>query len=305
MTGLVTAEEGSWWEWFLGMPLRITAYVVGGLLVLAVLRALISWVTHRLSREPGPGSDLAAVLAKVNPLVAARRAQRARTVGSVLRSGASLLVTTIVGLLVLDALDINLAPFIASAGIVGVALGFGAQSLVKDFLTGLFMLIEDQYGVGDVVDVGPTSGTVEAVGLRVTKVRDLDGTLWFVPNGSIVRVANKTQQWATATLDVEVDYFADLDHVRTLLAEAAAEVVTDPEIADDVRGEPTVTGLENLTALAITLRIQVRTSPARQWEVARRLRVAVRDTLVAAHVPLAGQRNLWVRHDRDDAPPGA
>ena len=298
-TVLTGDEPRTWGGWFVGLPLRICLYVVVGLLVLVVLRRVITWGTARLARDPEASSGLLTAVTRVNPLVTARRAQRAKTVGSVLRSVASLTVGTIVVLLVLDSLGINLAPFIASAGIVGVALGFGAQTLVKDFLTGLFMLAEDQYGVGDVIDVGETSGTVEAVGLRVTEIRDQDGTLWFVPNGSVTRVANKTQQWATAALAVDVDYFADVDQVRALLAAAVAKVVADPDIAPDVCGEPQVTGIEQLTALAVTLRVQVRTSPARQWEVARRLRVAVRDALAEAGIPLAGQRDLWNRsHDQ-------
>ena len=291
-TNLLTGKPHTAWDWFVGLPLRISLYVLVGLVVLVVLRRVISWVTSRLSREREP-SELLATLSRVNPLSTVRRAQRAKTVGSVLRSVASLVVGGVVTLLVLDSLDVNLAPFIASAGIVGVALGFGAQALVKDFLSGLFMLAEDQYGVGDIIDVGMTSGTVEAVGLRVTEIRDADGTLWFVPNGSVTRVANKTQQWATAVLDVDVDYFADVDQVRDLLADAATQVVTDPDIAPDVRGEPQVTGIEQLTALAVTLRVQVRTSPARQWEVARRMRIAVREALAEANIPLAGQRELW------------
>ncbi|MCL2848598.1 MAG: mechanosensitive ion channel family protein [Micrococcales bacterium] len=289
------------WGWFVGLPLRICLYVMVGLVVLVVLRRLIAWATGRLARDP-ESAELLATLTRPSPQLVARRAQRAKTVGSVLRSVASLLVGTLVVLLVLDSLGVSLAPFIASAGIVGVALGFGAQALVKDFLSGLFMLAEDQYGVGDIIDVGVASGTVEAVGLRVTQIRDTNGTLWFVPNGSVARVANKTQQWATAVLDVDVDYFADVDQARDLLAAAAQTVVTDPDIVDDVRDEPQVTGIENLTALAVTLRVQVRTSPARQWEVARRLRVAVRDALADAGVPLAGQRDLWDLAHRDDAP---
>ncbi len=291
----LAADPHTWQDWFVGVPLRICLYVVVGLLVLVALRRFISWTTARLAREPQPSSELMAAINRVNPLSTARRAQRAKTVGSVLRSVTSLLIGSIVVLLVLDALGVSLAPFIASAGIVGIALGFGAQTLVKDFLSGLFMLVEDQYGVGDIIDVGVASGTVEAVGLRVTEIRDAQGTLWFVPNGSVTRVANKTQQWATATLDVDVDYFADVGQVRDLLAAAATTVVADPDIAADVHGDPQVTGIEQLTALAVTLRVQVRTSPARQWEVARRLRVAVRDVLEHAGVPLAGQRDLWDR----------
>ena len=289
------------WAWFVGLPLRIVLIVVVGALLLLVARRFIAAATDHLASgtaifqrgvlRPLGEMEVASVLRRASPLASARRAQRARTVGSVLTSTASLVIGSIVVLLVLDALGLNLAPFIASLGIVGVAVGFGAQSLVKDVLSGLFMLLEDQYGVGDVVDVGPATGTVEAVGLRVTKVRDGDGTLWYVPNGSMVRVGNKTQGFGTAVVEVDVDYFVDLDEARDLLGQAAARVASDPALADDLQGQPDVTGAERLAADAVTLRLTVRTAPGRQWEIARRLRAAVRELFEDAGVPLAGQRD--------------
>ena len=297
---------GDWWSWFVGVPLRIVLILVISALVLLLLRRTISGVTRHVAEgepvaergvlRPISRSEVGSVLLKANPLATARRAQRARTIGSVLRSTASIVVGSIAALLVLDALNINLAPFIASAGIVGVAVGFGAQSLVKDFLSGLFMLLEDQYGVGDVIDAGPATGTVENVGLRVTKVRDDSGTLWYVPNGSIVRVGNKTQGFSTAVVEVDVDYFVDLDEARGLLSEAARTVAADPVVGAYLQGEPEVTGAEKLAADAVGLRLSVRTAPAMQWEVARHLRVAVRRALQSAGVPLAGQRDALVAH---------
>lgn len=297
---------GSWGEWFVGVPLRIVLIVVVSAVVLLVLRRTISGITRHVAEgepvtergvlRPLGRTEVGSVLLKANPLATARRAQRARTIGSVLRSTASIVVGSIAFVLVLDALGVNLAPFIASAGIVGVAVGFGAQSLVKDFLSGLFMLLEDQYGVGDVVDVGPATGTVEAVGLRVTRLRDGDGTLWYVPNGSMVRVGNKTQGFGTAVVEVDVDYFVDLDEARTLLTGAAREVAADPVVGAYLQGEPTVTGAEKLAADAVGLRLSVRTAPAMQWEVSRHLRVAVRRALEQAGVPLAGQRDAMVAH---------
>lgn len=308
VTGLAhaaVATAGRWWSGLLGAPLRVLLYVLVGLVLVAGLRRFITSVSNRLARGPvglGGDSELASVLARANPAMAARRAQRAHTIGSVLRSSASLVVGTIVLFLVLDAIGVNLAPFIASAGIIGVAIGIGAQSLVRDFLTGMFMMAEDQYGVGDVIDAGPATGTVEAVGLRVTRIRDADGTLWFVPNGSMTRVGNKTQHWSTAVVEVDVDYFADLDAVRDVLLAAAHEVSQDPALGRDLQGDASVTGIERLSAESVTLRVQVRTSAARQWEVARRLRVATRAHLLAAGIPLGGQRDLWDRHRKDDGP---
>lgn len=296
----------SWGEWFLGIPLKIILIVAISSIVLFLLRRTIRTITNHVADgtpfldrgilRPIGESEVGGVLAKANPLSSARRAQRARTLGSVLRSSATIVVGGIAFFLILDTLGVNIAPFIASAGVIGVALGFGAQSLVKDFLTGLFMLLEDQYGVGDVVDVGPATGTVEAVTLRITKIRDSDGTLWYVPNGTMLRVGNKTQGWATAVVEIDVDYFADLDQVRELLAQAASRVVKDPVVGAHVLGEPTITGIERLSADAVTLRLKVKTSPAMQWEVARELRTATRDVLERADVPLAGQRDLMATH---------
>ncbi|MEN0130336.1 MAG: mechanosensitive ion channel family protein [Brevundimonas sp.] len=291
------------WDWFLGVPLSIVLIVVISSIVLLILRRTIRTITaHVANGEPliartglqdtGVGS----ALLRADPLASARRSQRARTLDSVLRSTATILVGGIAVFLVLDKLGVNIAPFIASAGIVGVALGFGAQSLVKDFLTGTFMLLEDQYGVGDVIDAGPASGTVEAVTLRVTKVRDADGTLWYIPNGSMLRVGNKTQGWATATVEVDVDYFADIEQVHQLLEEAAASVAADPVLGAELQGEPVITGFEKLSSDAVTMRLKVRTSPAKQWEIARALRVATRTKLEAAGVPLAGQHDRMSAH---------
>jgi small-conductance mechanosensitive channel len=301
--GLTPEQVAQTANTLLGTLLRIAAIVVVGALVLVVLRLVIRSVTDRIVQ--GTDDAGSSILHRVNPLATARRAQRARTVGSVLRSTATIVVGTLVFLLVLDAIKINIAPFIASAGIVGVAIGFGAQSLVKDFLAGVFMLLEDQYGVGDVVDVGPgagTVGTVEAVGLRVTKIRDESGTLWYVPNGTMTRVGNKTQGWAKAVVEVSVDYFADLDEVRALLTEAAARVAADPVIGTYLQGPATVTGIESVTFDAVTLRLTVTTAPAMQWDVARELRMAVREALTDARIPLGGQRDLLAAERGSDAP---
>lgn len=293
-------------DWLLGPGLRIALIIVIGGVGLLLVRRLIKAVTEHIADgtsllqrgivRPLGGAEVAAALRKVTPVANARRTQRARTIGSVLRSTAGIVIGSIVVLLILDQLGVNIAPFIASAGIVGVAFGFGAQSLVKDFLSGLFMLLEDQYGVGDVVDAGPAQGTVEAVGLRVTKIRDSEGTLWYVPNGSMLRVGNKTQGWANAVVEVKVDYFADLDEVREILVAAAARLAEDPELGEAVEGSASVTTAEDLTFDAVTVRVTQRTAPSRQWAVARALRASVREALEAAGVPLAGQRELLDAH---------
>lgn len=293
-------------DWLLGPGVRIALIIVLGVVLLLVVQRLIRAVTEHIADgtsllqrgvvRPLGGAEVASALRKMTPAASARRTQRARTIGSVLRNTAAIVIGSIVVLLVLDQVGVNIAPFIASAGIVGVAFGFGAQSLVKDFLSGMFMLLEDQYGVGDVVDVGSAQGTVESVGLRVTKVRDSQGTLWYVPNGSMLRVGNKTQGWSNAVVSVQVDYFTDPDEVREALLAAARTVAQDGELGRDLEGEATVSVAEDLTFDAVTFTVTQRTTPARQWAVARALRVAIRRTLEEADIPLAGQREALEEH---------
>ena len=182
---------------------RLVKHLSGGVERLAAMRGGVAFVD-------------------TGPMPQARRAQRAETIGAVLRSVVAIVIWSIAVLTVLETLGVNLAPLIAGAGIVGVALGFGAQSLVRDFLSGIFMLIEDQFGVGDVIDTGVATGTVEGVSLRTTRLRDVDGVVWHVPNGDILRVGNKSQQWARAVVDVAVAYDADTGAATEVIREVAA-----------------------------------------------------------------------------------
>ncbi|MDT9591899.1 mechanosensitive ion channel family protein [Nocardioides zeae] len=211
-----------------------------------------------------------------------RRAQRTRTTGSLLKSIVSAVIGTIVIIMALAELGFNVAPLIASAGVVGVALGFGAQNLVRDFLSGIFMIFEDQLGVGDVVDVGTVSGTVEAVGLRITRLRDTDGTVWYVRNGEILRVGNKSQNWARAVIDVALPYATDVHRMIDVLRQAGHDLWDD----DDFRGvlieEPEVWGVQELTHDLLTVRMTVKTAPMEQWRVARVLRERIKVRLDAA-----------------------
>lgn len=286
----------SWLTWFTGTPLRLLVIVLIGLITLLIVRRVIKTMTDHLAegtlmnrrglRELG-ATDVGAALLRSNPLASARRAQRARTIGSVLRSTSTLVIGSIVVLMLLDEVGMNIAPLLASAGVVGVALGFGAQSLVRDFLSGTFLLLEDQYGVGDTITVGDVSGTVEAVALRITKIRDESGTLWFIRNGEILKVGNRTQGWSRAVVDVAVAASTDLTQARAALARAGEHVKADPILANYLQEDPQVVGIESLAAGSVLLKIQVRTDPAMQWDVARALREAVRRELDTAGIPLA------------------
>ncbi len=227
-----------------------------------------------------------------------RSAARAETLGYVLRSVASFVIWAIALITILGELGINLGPLIAGAGVVGVALGFGAQSLVKDFLAGIFILIEDQYGVGDIVDVGEASGVIEAVSLRTTRLRDVQGTMWHVPNGQILRVGNMSQQWARALLDVSVAYGTDVDEAQRVIKEVADEVWRDPDWSGRVLDEPEVWGVEQLGADGIAIRLVVKTLPSAQFEVMRELRRRLKAAFDAAGIEIPyPQRTVWVRRD--------
>ena len=207
--------------------------------------------------------------------VTPRRAQRARTIGSVLRSASSILVGLVAAVMVLAEFNVSLGPILASAGIVGLAVGFGAQNLVRDFLTGMFMLLEDQYGVGDIVDVGAVSGTVEAVGLRITTLRDINGTVWYVRNGEILRVGNRSQGFAVAIADVPLALGADIRRATEIAGRTAAEVVADADLAEVVTAEPEVVGIERIGIEGVTFRVTVRTVPGEQYRVQRALVTAL------------------------------
>jgi small-conductance mechanosensitive channel len=205
-------------------------------------------------------------------LLSERRRQRAETLGSVLRNIASFTVAAVAAAMVMSELGLDLTPIVASAGIVGLAVGFGAQNLVKDFLSGIFMLLEDQYGVGDVIDVGAATGTVESVTLRTTRLRDVEGTVWHIRNGEIARVGNKSQGWARALLDVPLDLQTDVSAVRTLALEVAGSLRDDDVFGPKVIEDPEVWGLESIGADGLLLRIALKTAPLEQWAVERELR---------------------------------
>jgi small conductance mechanosensitive channel len=232
-----------------------------------------------------------------------RSKQRAQTLGAVLRSIATITIYFIAVVMALGEFNINLGPLIAGAGIVGVALGFGAQSLVKDFLSGIFMLIEDQYGVGDVVDLGDASGTVEAVNLRTTQVRDAHGTLWHVPNGEIRRVGNKSQQWARAVLDVDVAYDTDLNHAMNVIKRVADGLWDDALPEATVLEEPQVFGVQNFGADAVTIRVGVKVEPGEQFAAARELRARLKYAFddEGIEIPFP-QRTVWMHQVSAEAP---
>jgi moderate conductance mechanosensitive channel len=227
-----------------------------------------------------------------------RRQARLQSISLVVSSTAAVIIWSIAIIMALGEIGVDLAPLIAGAGIAGVALGFGAQSLVKDCISGLFMLLEDQYGVGDVVDLDEATGVVEKVSLRTTVLRGLDGTVWHVPNGNVTRVGNKSQLWSVALVDVDVAYNCDLATARQVILDCATEVVQSEEWSDVVIDPPQLLGVEALGADGITIRVTIKVEPGAQWALQRALREAFKTALDDAGIEIPfPQRTIWVRRD--------
>ncbi|WP_211223125.1 mechanosensitive ion channel family protein [Propionicicella superfundia] len=253
-----------------------TLIVIAIILVFAVashllLRKAISMMTNQMVRKARARAEKDAGGATSAQV---RVEQRTATIGSLLRSIVAFVVWIIAILMILSALGIPLTPLLASAGVGGIALAFGAQSLVKDFLSGVFMIMEDQYGVGDLIDVGDVTGTVEEVTLRVTRLRDADGMVWYIRNGEILRVGNVSQGWSTTNVDIPLATGQDTQKAIDVLAGVAESFAADPEWTDVLLNPPSVLGVESISAGQITLRMSVRTAPNQQWAPARALREA-------------------------------
>ena len=263
--------------WFIGKPLSILWLIVLALLSRWLLFKLIDRIVQRAQVGVLPDALTRGAFGESEgELVTTRRVQRAQTIGTLLKSIVSGVIVTVVVMMGLSKLGQDIAPLIASAGILGVALGFGAQSLVKDFLSGIFMIFEDQYGVGDIVTVGDVSGTVEAVSLRVTRLRDVDGTVWYVRNGEILKVGNQSQNWSRSVLDVAVGYKEDVTRVRRILKEVAHDLWEDPAYHDKIIEEPEVWGVQSLGPDSVVVRVTMKTMPQQQWTVSREMRERIK-----------------------------
>ncbi|MHA3838225.1 mechanosensitive ion channel family protein [Terrabacter sp. AAH1] len=269
-------------DWLVGTPLLIITVVAVGLLARFLLHRLINRVVttatsrraERIASLPGAGRALQAVgVANV------RHVQRTQTMGALLKSITTFVVGGITALTVLSLVGIPLGPMLASASVGGVALAFGAQSLVKDFLSGVFMIVEDQYGVGDVIDTGEVVGTVENVSLRVTQLRDADGMTWYVRNGEIIRIGNKTQGWSTAIVDIAIAYDQDVEKAISVIRDVVSVMDDDGAYKDILLDEPNVVGVESIANGAITIRIIAKTIANEQFGVQREMRERIKVAL--------------------------
>jgi small conductance mechanosensitive channel len=264
---------------------------IGGIILIAVLlRVLTTRVINRIVHSAGARADARAgrLLETGGLLVASeRRRQRARAIGSVLRSLATTIITTITFLMIISVLQLPTAPILASVSVIGLALGFGTQNLVTDFVSGIFMILEDQYGVGDVINVGEATGTVEEIALRVTRLRDASGVVWHIRNGQIARVGNLSQGWDRAVVDLPIAYDEDVTRARDVMEDVADAFYQDetwrPKMLDE---RPQVTGIEVLDGESVVMRLQVKTVPQGGLAVSRELRMRLKAAFDAAGIKL-------------------
>ncbi|HEX6197973.1 MAG TPA: mechanosensitive ion channel family protein [Jiangellaceae bacterium] len=290
-----------WLSILVGTPLLILGLIVGAFVVRYIVHKLIDGLASRTEETTPPdrllGSKrMARAVFQGSGMYSARRAARAQTLASLFKSIATVIIFVSVVIMILGTLGVAVGPLIASAGIVGVALGFGAQSLVKDFLSGVMMMMEDQFGIGDVVDLGEATGIVEGIGMRVTRIRAIDGTVWYVRNGEVVRVGNSSQDWARAVVDVGVAYGENTARVRQLLLEVANELAADPQWGRLILEEPEVWGVEMLGADSVVVRTVVKTEPLEQWGVSRELKERIKNRFDAEGIEIPfPQRTVWHR----------
>ncbi|MEV8207740.1 mechanosensitive ion channel family protein [Streptomyces sp. NPDC079189] len=276
--------EENWSTW-LNTGLRILLIAAIAIVLRIAIRRALSKLIERMNRsaQAVEGTALGGLL--VN---AERRRQRSEAIGSVLRSVASFLILGTAGLMILGAFQIDLAPLLASAGVAGVALGFGARNLVTDFLSGVFMILEDQYGVGDTIDAGVASGEVIEVGLRVTKLRGDNGEIWYVRNGEVKRIGNLSQGWSTAGVDVQVRPTEELDRVRTVITEAAALMVKEDPWSERLWGPVEILGLDSVLLDSMTVRVTAKTMPGKSLGVERELRWRIKRAFDEAGIRMVG-----------------
>ena len=300
-------------DWLISRPLQILLILIVAWLLTKLARRGIRRFVERLVSSD---RDLAARQFQrigirpppmlTNESVDPRRETRALAISGLIGSTASALIWTIALMLVAERLGLDLAPLLAGAGVAGIAIGFGAQSLVRDWISGLFMTLEDQYGIGDVVDVGPASGVVERMTLRATVLRGVDGTVWHVPNGQILRVGNRSQLWSVALLDVTVAAGSDLARVTAVLRDTATDLCERAEYAPMVLEAPEMLGVEEMGLDTVTLRLTVKVLPGSQYTIQRALREAIKAALDADVAERHGQpAEVRVSDAGDDQPPSA
>lgn len=266
----------------LSKPVTIIGIIVGAYILNRIVRFFIRISVNNLAKQKSRDrltkfkKRTGLSMLETSETPSYRLVQRSNTIGTALRGITTFLISITAFLMILKVYEIQLGPIFAGAGIIGIVVGFGAQSMIKDFLAGIFIIVEDWYGVGDVVDAGEASGTVEQVTLRATRLRDQYGVVWHIPNGVIQRAGNKSQQWGRALLDIGVALDTDISLAQRVIKETADALASDESHATDIIDEPEVLGVEEIGTDRIVIRVIVKTTPSSQWKIARELRARIK-----------------------------
>ncbi|WP_211331679.1 mechanosensitive ion channel family protein [Frondihabitans australicus] len=292
VAGDVAAGVKSFWTMW-GTAITVAGIIVGAVIVrviaIFVIRRIVDQIVTGVKRKQQVDDTQALV---ASPLQAVRVVQRTRTLGSVLQNVVTVIVVVVALSSILSQLHVSIVGIVSAAGVIAAGLAFGAQSIVKDMLSGLFIIAEDQLGVGDIVDVGLATGMVESVGIRVTQVRDVNGTLWFVPNGQILRVGNMSQGWARVVLDTAVPYEVDIDEVEAVMLQTAVDLSKEPRWKTRIVEKPELWGLQSISESHVVIRLVVRTRSAEKDNVARELRTRVKRAMDAMDITLPSLTNV-------------
>jgi small conductance mechanosensitive channel len=249
--------------WLRTSGLRLLLIAAASILLVRLLSSLVDRILHLMANGSG--------------VTISEAEKRARTMASLLRTVGTAFIIVVAVLMALREIGLDITPLLAGAGVAGLAIGFGAQSLIKDVIAGFFILMEDQFRVGDVIQAAGVSGQVERMSLRTTIVRDLQGTVHFIPNGEIKVASNLTKEWSRAVLEVGIDYQEDLDRTLQVLAEVGRELAADASFGPMILEPPQVLGVESLGESQVTLRLLLKTLPSKQWDVARELRRRIKN----------------------------
>jgi small-conductance mechanosensitive channel len=283
--------------WLLGPGLQILLICV----VAAIVATVASWLikrilrtmidsTSRLSNAAGLVARRSGHDPKSAKAAQARRSQRLETLSTVARNITRILIWSIAAVMILDRFGVNIAPVIASLGVVGLAAGIGAQTIIKDVISGILMLLEDTIAVGDYVDLEYAEGTVTGINLRVTEVRGLDGVLWTVRNGELIRVGNYSRGYSNAVVVLDIDAGADDDLVTQVLGKVTADLADDPRWADVIQSPADISGMLEVDANHYRRRVVIQTAPGQQWGIERELRGRVRDAFAEKNLSFAMPR---------------
>lgn len=285
----------------LGKTLDAVAYYGWRIAIIVLTAVLLNWLIRRvikrsvrslqgdtvqrglkLLRKKTPN-----IFLETDESITLRRAQRAETIGVILRSAAAVVIFLVAFFSIMGVMHVRLAPLVAGTTVLTAVLGFGAQNIVRDFLAGFFIVVEDQYGVGDYIDVGSASGTVESVSLRITRLRNADGTLWQIPNGEIKKVGNKSQKWSRALVEFRVNLNTDTDRVEEIAKRVATDIQQDPVFGSAVVDEPEIWGPDAVDGDGMLYKIAIKTRPLEQWRISRAIRTRIKAAFDAEGIRIA------------------